>query len=106
MRACSIQSKIVKKEAQIAKVELQMRVKEDLKTVALGTSKINYMDPRCVPRCHAPARHACMHACACVLRRAVCAGACWKGGGAVGRALLQAALLPCRCNWHGQWQRG
>ncbi len=23
-----------------------MRVKDDLKTVALGTSKINYMDPR------------------------------------------------------------
>ncbi len=27
-------------------MELQARSKEDLKTVALGTSKINYMDPR------------------------------------------------------------
>lgn len=42
----SVQSKIEKKKQQIAKAELQARVKEDLKTVALGTSKINYMDPR------------------------------------------------------------
>lgn len=27
-------------------MRLDMRVKDDLKTVALGTSKINYMDPR------------------------------------------------------------
>lgn len=32
--------------AQISKMELSARVKEDLKTVALGTSKINYLDPR------------------------------------------------------------
>ena len=38
--------KIAKKEEQIAKKELAARSKEDLKTVALGTSKINYMDPR------------------------------------------------------------
>lgn len=28
------------------KMERDMQTKEDLKTVALGTSKINYMDPR------------------------------------------------------------
>ena len=27
-------------------MKLDMRIKDDLKTVALGTSKINYMDPR------------------------------------------------------------
>lgn len=27
-------------------MERDMQTKEDLKTVALGTSKINYMDPR------------------------------------------------------------
>jgi DNA topoisomerase I len=32
--------------AMLAKAELAVAVKEDLKTVALGTSKINYMDPR------------------------------------------------------------
>lgn len=41
-----LNSKIDKKKQAIAKVELQARSKEDLKTVALGTSKINYMDPR------------------------------------------------------------
>ncbi|GIL73157.1 hypothetical protein Vretimale_4749 [Volvox reticuliferus] len=42
----SLLSKIEKKKQAIFKVELQARSKEDLKTVALGTSKINYMDPR------------------------------------------------------------
>jgi len=42
----SIENRIEKKKQAIAKKELQARVKEDLKTVALGTSKINYMDPR------------------------------------------------------------
>ena len=37
---------MVAKQAQISKMELSARVKEDLKTVALGTSKINYLDPR------------------------------------------------------------
>jgi len=41
-----VQNKIKKKEQQIEKLEKQAEVKEDLKTVALGTSKINYMDPR------------------------------------------------------------
>ncbi|TQD84576.1 hypothetical protein C1H46_029866 [Malus baccata] len=27
-------------------MEMGMRTKEDLKTVALGTSKLNYLDPR------------------------------------------------------------
>lgn len=42
----SLASKISKKVAQLQKAELAAAVKEDLKTVALGTSKINYMDPR------------------------------------------------------------
>lgn len=42
----SIASKLSKKMAALEKAELQAAVKEDLKTVALGTSKINYMDPR------------------------------------------------------------
>lgn len=32
--------------AKIEKMERDMQTKEDMKTVALGTSKINYMDPR------------------------------------------------------------
>lgn len=32
--------------AKIDKMQRDMRTKEDLKTVALGTSKINYLDPR------------------------------------------------------------
>lgn len=31
---------------KIEKMERDMQTKEDMKTVALGTSKINYMDPR------------------------------------------------------------
>lgn len=42
----AVANRIVKKEAQIAKQEISVQVKEDLKTVALGTSKINYLDPR------------------------------------------------------------
>ena len=41
-----ILKKIERKKDQISKKELQARSKEDMKTVALGTSKINYMDPR------------------------------------------------------------
>lgn len=40
------EAKVTIKEAAISKLELSARVKEDLKTVALGTSKINYLDPR------------------------------------------------------------
>jgi DNA topoisomerase I len=43
---CRLRTRIQKKRDQLAKVELQLKVKEDLKTVALGTSKINYLDPR------------------------------------------------------------
>ena len=39
-------ARVQKKKQQIEKMELQAKVKEDLKTVALGTSKINYLDPR------------------------------------------------------------
>lgn len=43
---CSLANKLSKKMTQLQKAELAAAVKEDLKTVALGTSKINYMDPR------------------------------------------------------------
>ena len=33
-------------EGKIDKMEMDKKIKEDLKTVALGTSKINYLDPR------------------------------------------------------------
>jgi DNA topoisomerase-1 len=39
-------ARVEKKRAAIVKVEIAVRNKEDLKTVALGTSKINYLDPR------------------------------------------------------------
>ncbi|KAG1662684.1 hypothetical protein FOA52_014610 [Chlamydomonas sp. UWO 241] len=42
----AVRNRIARKKEQIAKKQLQAAVKEDLKTVALGTSKINYMDPR------------------------------------------------------------
>ncbi|KAL6011691.1 DNA topoisomerase 1 beta [Asimina triloba] len=42
----AIQKKIAQTTAKIEKMELDMKIKEDLKTVALGTSKINYLDPR------------------------------------------------------------
>lgn len=38
--------KVERKQQQLQKLLLQKTVKDDLKTVALGTSKINYMDPR------------------------------------------------------------
>lgn len=41
-----ITSRLETKRKTLAKAELAAQVKEDLKTVALGTSKINYMDPR------------------------------------------------------------
>ncbi|KAJ3678285.1 hypothetical protein LUZ60_002088 [Juncus effusus] len=42
----SIEKKIAQIDARIEKMELDKKVKEDLKTVALGTSKVNYLDPR------------------------------------------------------------
>lgn len=44
--ACRVHRQIASKKQQIAKAEINARVKDDLKTVALGTSKINYLDPR------------------------------------------------------------
>jgi len=41
-----IKKKIEKYEEQIKKLEIQKTGKDELKTVALGTSKINYLDPR------------------------------------------------------------
>ncbi|CAN8061968.1 unnamed protein product [Agarophyton chilense] len=43
-----IENEIVKAEARLSKTESTMLMKDDLKTVALGTSKINYIDPRIV----------------------------------------------------------
>ncbi|XP_010928876.1 DNA topoisomerase 1 alpha [Elaeis guineensis] len=42
----ALEKKIAQMDAKIEKMELDKKVKEDLKTVALGTSKINYLDPR------------------------------------------------------------
>lgn len=42
----TIRNKIERKKAQLFKAELVARTKEDLKTVALDTSKTNYLDPR------------------------------------------------------------
>lgn len=41
-----LERKIAQTNAKIEKMERDMKTKEDLKTVALGTSKINYLDPR------------------------------------------------------------
>ncbi|KAJ0965178.1 hypothetical protein J5N97_026316 [Dioscorea zingiberensis] len=41
-----LQKKLAQIDAKIEKMELDKKIKEDLKTVALGTSKINYLDPR------------------------------------------------------------
>ena len=43
---CRLQRQIERKRETLAKLEINAKVKEDLKTVALGTSKINYLDPR------------------------------------------------------------
>ncbi|GLT50932.1 hypothetical protein SLA2020_243870 [Shorea laevis] len=42
----ALEKKIAQTNAKIEKMERDMQTKEDLKTVALGTSKINYLDPR------------------------------------------------------------
>ncbi|CAM0902192.1 unnamed protein product [Alopecurus aequalis] len=42
----ALETKIAKIEDRIKKTDISMKNKEDLKTVALGTSKINYLDPR------------------------------------------------------------
>eukprot|EP00192_Tetraselmis_astigmatica_P007703 CAMPEP_0117652114 /NCGR_PEP_ID=MMETSP0804-20121206/2455_1 /TAXON_ID=1074897 /ORGANISM="Tetraselmis astigmatica, Strain CCMP880" /LENGTH=709 /DNA_ID=CAMNT_0005458141 /DNA_START=460 /DNA_END=2586 /DNA_ORIENTATION=- len=41
-----VKTKIMRKQEQIKKLSIQVESKEALKTVALGTSKINYLDPR------------------------------------------------------------
>ncbi|KAL1209647.1 DNA topoisomerase 1 beta [Cardamine amara subsp. amara] len=42
----ALEKKIMQTNGKIEKMERDMQTKEDMKTVALGTSKINYMDPR------------------------------------------------------------
>lgn len=46
MTATQVAMHIQKAKDKLAKLEADMTVKDDLKTVALGTSKINYLDPR------------------------------------------------------------
>ncbi|XP_020590369.1 DNA topoisomerase 1 beta-like isoform X3 [Phalaenopsis equestris] len=41
-----LEKRIIQIDHKIEKMELSKKTKEDLKTVALGTSKINYLDPR------------------------------------------------------------
>jgi len=41
-----IKAKIKKVNEEIKKLNIKKTEKDDLKTVALGTSKINYLDPR------------------------------------------------------------
>ncbi|KAJ3680849.1 hypothetical protein LUZ60_015338 [Juncus effusus] len=42
----AIEKKISQMDARIEKMELDKKVKEAMKNIALGTSKINYLDPR------------------------------------------------------------
>ncbi|GAB4826222.1 hypothetical protein Ancab_009087 [Ancistrocladus abbreviatus] len=42
----ALEKKVVQTNAKIEKMERDMKTKEDLKEIALGTSKINYLDPR------------------------------------------------------------
>ncbi|GJW92083.1 DNA topoisomerase 1 alpha-like protein [Tanacetum coccineum] len=42
----ALEKKIAQTNAKIEKIERDRETKEDLKTVALGTSRINYLDPR------------------------------------------------------------
>ncbi|OIV98787.1 hypothetical protein TanjilG_15759 [Lupinus angustifolius] len=42
----ALEKKIAQTTTKIEKMQRDMNAKEDLKTVALGTSKINYLDPR------------------------------------------------------------
>jgi DNA topoisomerase-1 len=41
-----LENKISFIEDRLEEMDITMKNKEDLKTVALGTSKINYLDPR------------------------------------------------------------
>ncbi|KAK2351604.1 DNA topoisomerase 1 alpha [Trifolium repens] len=42
----ALEKKISQTNARIVKMQRDMRTKEDLKTIALSTSKVNYLDPR------------------------------------------------------------
>lgn len=46
MNASQVSGSIKRAKEKLEKLEADMTVKDDLKTVALGTSKINYLDPR------------------------------------------------------------
>ena len=39
-------AKIAALKERLTKLELQIKMKEELSTVSLGTSKVNYLDPR------------------------------------------------------------
>ena len=45
-RVRRVKKAIERRREALARMELAFKVKDDLKTVALGTSKINYLDPR------------------------------------------------------------
>merc|ERR1712134_229039 len=45
-RVASLTSKLEKAKAAVKKQETALSMKEENKSVALGTSKMNYMDPR------------------------------------------------------------
>lgn len=46
MNASQVSANVERCKQKVSKLKADMTVKEDLKTVALGTSKINYLDPR------------------------------------------------------------
>eukprot|EP00871_Galdieria_phlegrea_P002020 jgi/Galph1/2819/GphlegSOOS_G1451.1 len=46
MKVSNLPIQMEKAEQRVAKIRSDMEMKEDLKNVALGTSKINYLDPR------------------------------------------------------------
>lgn len=43
---CRLETKISRIETKIKEMDITKTNREELKTVALGTSKINYLDPR------------------------------------------------------------
>ena len=46
MQLCKFLEEGEEANKKIDKVKLNMQTKDDMKTIALGTSKINYLDPR------------------------------------------------------------
>lgn len=74
-----MERKLAARRKALSKAELAAAVKEDLKTVALGTSKINYMDPRITI--------------AWCKRNEVCGGGSWLFGGWAAAARITGARV-------------